>query len=99
MSAFVIKLLQVCPTTQGVCNLTGLSWSTVNAIVVSAVQRGMLGRTEDEIVYLGIDEKSSQKGHSYATILTDIDRSRVVSGRGSKAILMDAVLRRSRCEP
>ena len=78
MSAFVIKLLQVCPTTQGVCNLTGLSWRTVNAIMVSAVQRGMLGRTEDPIVYLGIDEKSSQKGHSYATILTDIDRSRVL---------------------
>jgi transposase len=78
MIGFVIKLLQVCPTTQGVCNLTRLSWSTVNAIMVSAVERGMLRRTEEEISYLGIDEKSSQKGHRYATILTDIDRSRVL---------------------
>ena len=78
MTGFVIKLLQVCPTTQGVCNLTRLSWSTVNAIMVSAVERGMLRRTEEEISHLGIDEKSSQKGHSYVTILTDIDRSRVL---------------------
>ena len=78
MTGFVIKLLQACPTTQSVCTLTRLSWGTVNAIMVSAVERGMLRRTEEEISYLGIDEKSSQKGHSYVTILTDIDRSRVL---------------------
>ena len=78
MTGFVIKLLEVCPTTQGVCDLTGLSWSTVNAIMVSAVEQGMLRRTQEEIAYLGIDEKSSERGHSYATILTDIDRSRVL---------------------
>jgi transposase len=78
MAAFVIKLLEACPTTQAVCTLTRLSWSTVNAIMVSAVERGMLRRTEQEITYLGIDEKSSEKGHTYASILTDIDRSRVL---------------------
>ncbi|MGH8848417.1 MAG: ISL3 family transposase, partial [Polaromonas sp.] len=78
MTGFVIKLLQACPTTQSVCELTRLSWSTVNAIMVSAVERGMLRRTEEEISHLGIDEKSSEKGHSYASILTDIDRSRVL---------------------
>lgn len=78
MTGFVIKLLQACPSTQSVCALTRLSWSTVNAIMVSAVERGMLRRTEEEISHLGIDEKSSEKGHSYASILTDIDRSRVL---------------------
>src|SRR5664279_4653701 len=78
MAAFVIKLLEACPTTQAVCTLTRLSWSTVNAIMVSAVERGMLRRTEEEISYLGIDEKSSERGHTYASILTDIDRSRVL---------------------
>jgi transposase len=78
MAGFVIKLLEICPTTQGVCKLTRLSWSTVNSIMVSAVERGMLRRTEDRIDYLGIDEKSSQKGHSYVTILTDIANSRVL---------------------
>jgi transposase len=78
MAGFVIKLLQACPTTQAVCELTKLSWSTVNAIMVSAVERGMLRRTEEKIDYLGIDEKSSERGHTYSTILTDIDRSRVL---------------------
>lgn len=78
MAAFVIKLLGACPTTQAVCMLTRLSWGTVNAIMGSAVERGMLRRTKEEISYLGIDEKSSEKGHTYASILTDIDRSRVL---------------------
>ncbi len=78
MAGFVIKLLQACPTTQAVCTFTGLSWSTVNAIMVSAVERGMLRRTEEAISHLGIDEKSSERGHTYASILTDIDRSRVL---------------------
>lgn len=29
MASFVIKLLEACPTTQAVCTLTRLSWSTV----------------------------------------------------------------------
>ena len=78
MEAFVVKLTQVCPTTKGVCELTRLAWSTVNDIMVRAVERGMLRRAEDDIPYLGLDEKSSEKGHSYASILTDIERSRVL---------------------
>ena len=78
MEAFVVKLLQVCPTTKGVCELTRLAWSTVNDIMGSAVERGMLRRAEEDIPYLGLDEKSSEKGYSYASILTDIERSRVL---------------------
>jgi transposase len=78
MAGFVIKLLEACPTTQAVCTLTRLSWNTVNAIMVNAVERGMLRRAEDEIAFLGIDEKSSEKGHTYVSILTDIERSRVL---------------------
>ena len=78
MEAFVVKLLQACPTTQGVCDLTRLAWSTVNGIMVSAVERGMLRRSEEAVPHLGLDEKSSERGHSYVSILTDIDRSRVL---------------------
>ncbi len=78
MAGFVIKLLQACPTTKAVCALTRLSWSTVNTIMVNAVERGMLRRTEDKIAYLGIDEKSSERGQTYASVLTDIERSRVL---------------------
>lgn len=78
MEAFVVKLLQVCPTTQGVCDFTRLAWSTVNGIMVRAVERGMMRRAEDAVPHLGLDEKSSEKGHTYASILTDIDRGRVL---------------------
>jgi len=78
MAGFVIQLLQACATTKKVCELTGLSWSTVNTIMVNAVERGMLRRSEETILHLGLDEKSSEKGHSYVSILTDIDRSRVL---------------------
>jgi transposase len=78
MTGFVIKLLQACSSTHAVCDFTRLSWSTVNAIMASAVERGMLRRTKEEIAHLGIDEKSSKKGHVYASILTDIDRSLVL---------------------
>lgn len=78
MEAFVVKLLQVCPTTQGVCGFTRLAWSTVNDIMVRAVERGMLRRTEDDVPHLGLDEKSSEKGHTSVSILTDIERGRVL---------------------
>src|SRR5450759_3096332 len=78
MEAFVVKLLQVCPTTKGVCKITRLSWSTINGIMVSAVNRGMLRRSEEPVPHLGIDEKNIERGQTYASILTDIDRSRVL---------------------
>ncbi len=78
MAGCVIKLLQVCPTTKGVCEFTRLSWSAVNAIMVSAVERGMLRRSDDSVPYIGIDEKSSERGHTYISVLTDIKHSRVL---------------------
>ena len=46
--------------------------------MVRAVERGMLRRTEDDIPHLGLDEKSSERGYTYVSILADIDRSRVL---------------------
>jgi hypothetical protein len=48
--------------------------------MVRAVERGMLRRTEDDIPHPGLDEKSSEKGHTYVSILTDIDRWRAALG-------------------
>jgi transposase len=38
----------------------------------------MLRRSEEAAPYLGIDEKSSERGHTYVSILTDIAHSRVL---------------------
>src|SRR5207247_6814789 len=56
----------------------GLSWDEVHGIMDRAVQRG-LGRREAEVIpHLGVDEKSFNKGHKYATIVNDLDGSRVL---------------------
>src|ERR1035437_4944298 len=78
MEAFVLKLLEACQNTKKVCSLCGLSWHTVNAIMIRGVERGMQRRQADPIEHLGIDEKSTERGQSYASILTDIDHSRVL---------------------
>jgi transposase len=78
MEAFVLRLLQACPNTKSVCTLTRLSWSSVNAVMVKAVDRGLLARQSEPIKHLGLDEKSTERGHSYASILTDIDQRRVL---------------------
>jgi transposase len=46
--------------------------------MVSAVERGMLRCSEDNVFHLGLVEKSSERGHTYVSILTDIDCSRVL---------------------
>ena len=38
----------------------------------------MLRRSEEDVPHLGLDEKSSERGHTYVSILTDIDHSRVL---------------------
>lgn len=46
--------------------------------MISAVERGMLRRSGKAMPYLWINEKSSERGHTYVIILTDVDRLRVL---------------------
>jgi transposase len=78
MEGFVVKLLQACPHIKSVAGLTGLAWNTINDIMARAVERGLMRREEEDVPHLGIDEKSIEKGQSYASVLTDIKRSRVL---------------------
>ena len=44
-----------------------------------AVERGLSRRDlNEEITYIGIDEKGYRRGHRYVTVLTDIDTKRVL---------------------
>ena len=78
MEGFVVELIKACPNLISVCKLTGLSWHSVNKIMKKAVERGLVRRKNDPIEVLGIDEKNIEKGHSYASILTDVSGSRVL---------------------
>ena len=43
----------------------------------AAVNRRLERRKKDSIDYVGIDEKSFRRGHTYASILNDLDNNRV----------------------
>ena len=56
----------------------GLSWDEVHTIMERAVARGLKRRESEAIPRIGVDEKAFRKGHKYATLVTDLDRSRVL---------------------
>lgn len=58
--------------------LLRLSWDQVHLIQQRAVERGLFRRTNESIEHAGVDEKNFGKGHSYVSLLTDLDRSRVM---------------------
>ncbi len=78
MEAFVVRLLQAAANISRVASLIKLDWHTVNAVIKRAVERGLLRRQAEPVRHLGLDEKSFASGHNYASVLTDVDRSRVL---------------------
>lgn len=55
-----------------------LSWDEIHGIMERAVERGLERRHAEPIAYLGVDEKAFRKGHSYLTVVNDLERSRVL---------------------
>lgn len=63
---------------QAVAQRLGLTWDEIHGIMQRAVERGLKRREAEEISYIGVDEKAFRKGHRYATVVTDLVRSRVL---------------------
>lgn len=75
---FAIDVLKAAKTVKSATELLRISWDQVHEIQKRAVERGMARRKDETIVHLGIDEKNFLKGHSYASILSDLDQVRVL---------------------
>lgn len=73
-----IEVLLACQNQTKAKELLRLSWDEVHKIQEKAVERGLARREEEKIKYLGVDEKSFLKGHQYATVVCDIEGSRVI---------------------
>jgi len=67
--------------------LLRLSWDQLHSIMKRAVERGLERRGNNEISWIGMDEKSFRKGHNYISLINDLEDVRVlevVEGREGK---------------
>ena len=55
-----------------------LSWDEAAGIQERAVRRGLARRQADPVRYLGIDETSFQRGHKYVSVVSDLEKPRVL---------------------
>jgi transposase len=76
--AFAIQVIECCGNVTAAAELLRAEWKTVNAIIRSAVERGLTRRKLDDVRRLGLDEKSFRPRHDYATVLNDLDGARVL---------------------
>ena len=75
---FAVEVLLACANVQAGCGLLGIGWEAAHEIMKRAVARGLERRQLDQLPHLGMDEKSFKRGHSYITLLTDLEQSRVL---------------------
>lgn len=83
-----IKVIKASRNIEEARKLLKMNWRQVQGIMSRAVERGMENRKDDEIPWLGVDEKSFRKGQDYVSLAYDIDQRcviDVVEGRDEKA--------------
>ena len=61
----------------GATRLLRISWDEAWGIMERAVQRGLQAKKRRIIRYLGTDEKAVAKGHTYITLVSDLERGTV----------------------
>lgn len=76
--AWAIGIIQACSSLEAARLLLRLNWSSVNAIMAGAVTRGLAKREWEDLLYVGLDEKSFLKGQSYVSVLSDVKRGVVL---------------------
>jgi transposase len=75
---FAVEVLLASASVSQACELLGIGWDTAQEMMRRAVERGLDRRQLEGLKHLGMDEKSFGRGQSYITLLTDLDRSRVL---------------------
>lgn len=96
---FAIDVIESAKNIKSAVKLLKISWKQIYNIQKRAVERGLSRREDETVKYAGIDEKNFLKGHSYASILNDLDQGRVldvVEGRTEESakILLNTALSR-----
>lgn len=77
MECLVIDWLQEA-SISAVSRRMRLTWDEIDGVMQRAVRRGLARRKLDSISQVGVDETSFQKRHEYVTVVSDIERDRVL---------------------
>ncbi len=64
-------------TVAGAMRILRVSWDEAWGIMKRAVRRGMAAKEDRVIEYLGVDEKSVARGHTYFTVVCDLEMGTV----------------------
>ena len=71
---WTINLLKESKNQTKTAKLLRSKFDTVNRILHRSVARGLKRRSLDDIAHVSVDEKAFQRGHCYATIVSDSKR-------------------------
>ena len=85
---FAIDVILASRSLKDAGDLLRLGWHQLHSIMKRAVDRGLERRGNDEIAWVGMDEKSFRKGHNYISLINDLEEVRVldvVEGREGSA--------------
>lgn len=76
---FALDVLRATQVQVRAAKLLRLSPDQVQYLMQRAVERGLQRRDPNQtITHAGMDEKSFQQGHRYATVLSDLDQARII---------------------
>lgn len=73
-----IQMLRCSANRSQTAKILRISWEEINQIMERGVSRGLSRRKEETIHSIGMDEKNFLSGHSYVTVMTDIEEKRVI---------------------
>lgn len=74
---WIIDVIEQCSTVSGACALLGIGWDQALGVMKRAVARGRARKAAEPIAHVGVDEKAFRKGHSYMTVVCDLDEGTV----------------------
>ena len=77
LGRYIVDLLRH-TTVENVAQHLGMSWDTVKDIHLWALRRKYARRKLSHLKYLGVDEVAVKKGHSYLTVVVDLETGAVV---------------------
>jgi hypothetical protein len=77
MERMIIDVILQCSTIEGACNIMRVSWDEAFGVMQRSFQRGQVRKQASVVRHLGVDEKAFRKGHSYMTVVCDLERATV----------------------